>query len=332
MTVQSRAIEATDRLIMEESPFLQEISMAKLSEAVEEAIPLDATGNAFRMMTAADIAKVMTISVQLREKPNSDKARWESVHSVLIYLFKTRRAKCVRSCKNAIDQVVRLAEPLANGEGTSGLPVKKKVKTGGFPCPPKSKRSERHRSLGNAAAVSSGGKRSVEVIRLVRRGYPKSDSEIEDSKAASTETCQSDEEWVVSLTEVELSEFKELFPFYKESPTKELEWDFPDHPLFLPYYAAVCNEMNVRKPVPQNRIGPINVNDGNAAQYKPLASVVSNRHGAVVEVRGPSPRFEAFIASQVRALYTQVQILLLIAKVCSSTSSTSTTLPMTTGE
>lgn len=311
MDVQTGVMDGIDRLIMEASPFLQEVSIAALSGMLEEAVPSDMSGDAFRAISSHNLAKIMSIRVRLpnRKSSDDDSPRWESLHSLLVQLFKDRRAKLVRSCKTALDHVIELASAKVYLHDTATKADKepKKRRCGGVVAKLKSKRSERHRSLGAAAAVSTSGRRVGEgpLLRVVQRGFPQTD----DNEESGEVDDSTGDEWVVSLATMELSEFWSTYSFFEGKQVTELEWDCHEHPLFLPYYAAVCSEMDVRKPIPRHRIGPIDPVDGNTAPFRPLAVVSSNRHGAVIEVRGPCSRFEAFVASQVFCIPTSTSML-----------------------
>lgn len=285
---------------MEVSPFLQEIPVSRLAAAVEEAFPVDVSGDTFRKLTANDIVRLFNTRVQLSTAKHRTSG-WESAHSLIVQIFKDRRGKVVRACKSAFSHVIDLAKLSSADEGAQGSAKKK---TGGFACPPNSKKSVRHSNLGSVRPISVSKDTtfvddSHEIsqfrhsVRVVHRGFP--EIIIEES----TGEEESDTVWVVSILKLTLTEFKSRYSFYAASDVSDYHWDFPDHPIFLPYYAAVCNDLNVRTVVPSQTIGPIDSNGGNNAKYRSVANVTLNSHGSVIEVSGPCAKFEAFIASQV---------------------------------
>ena len=264
---------------------------------VEDAIPRDNSGNLFRTLTAEKCIIMMSVRVAMSHRPG-DKA-WESLHSLLVTLFKDRRAKLVRHCKTAFQHAVSLAEIVAAADRRPA----KKTKTGGFPVPPTSKRSSKHSTLGVASAsMFKPGPEGYRVTsyRVVQRGLP-----IVDEDANVTGSSSVDAQWVVGLAKLTKEEFFDRFAKYKPRPDDNdvLLWDFPDHPLFLPYYAAVCHEFDARSPVEPDACMLYVSRDGTKSAFQSVANVVLNNNGAVVEVSGPSAKFEAFVASQVGITY-----------------------------
>lgn len=289
---------------MEVSPFQQEIPVSQLAATVEDAYPVDVSGDSFRMVNAKVLEDLFRVRVQVPSTLKSRSSGWESVHSLLIQIFKDRRGKVVRACKSAFQHVTDLAK-LMDGVEEGNARVTKKKKAGGFACPPPSKKSERHSNLGCVRPVSSSKEvisaddrrelsESRSTIRIVQRGFPV--TILEESTGE-----EQSEVWVISLLKLSLSEFQTRFPFYDNSDVtvSDVQWDFPDHPLFLPFIAAVCNDLNIRKKVPAQSIGPVTSNGGNNAKSRSVANVIFNSHGSVVEVSGPCAKFEAFVASQV---------------------------------
>lgn len=309
--VQGKLIEAIDLLILKQSPFIQEVPNATLTRAVIEAIPVDEFTEGFYTLSLPDIERLMHVKVSVDQPVDPTKSLpAESLYSILVSLFKDRRGRVVRACKkaasNVFEQLIKSSREVPTSYSLTSPPKKKK---GGFPAPPPSRSANKSfgfpRSLlesnsedqamsqqSTSTPVSPQPKvgdqaRQRQWVRIVDRGY---EEEAEGAVGSLTRP------WIVKTWKVECEYFKELFPAYAEKDPGDFEFDFPEHASYVAYYGAVCDEVNVKVPVPTN-VGPVLEADTSATHHY-VAHIVTDRFGNAIEVSGPCARFEAFVACQ----------------------------------
>lgn len=309
---QTRLIDSVDVMIMTKSPYMQELSMKCLAEAVDEVLQVsDGYGDSSpTKLTVPDLERLMHVKVSVTASDASNTT--ESLYSVLVGIFKDRRGRIVRACKKALSKVV---DDMRRAD--TSTPTKKHK--GGFPGPPIPKSSGAvygfQRSVVTLTekisippallSADSASEPLVAVterqppsrqqkiyVRMVERGFPHRDEEDIDDDIP--------EQYTVKMFKFELSDYKDAFSFYKDSEPGDIEFDFQDHPCYLAYFAHVCDECNTRVPNPPVGIRVASQPDiVSTAQSHNVALISCDRHGNVTEVSGTCFCFDAFVACQV---------------------------------
>jgi hypothetical protein len=301
---------------MTKSPYIQEVSVKCLAEGVERGLLLAHPGYAESptSLTVQELERLMHVKVSVTA-PDDSKST-ESLYSILVGIFKDRRGRIVRACKKAISKIV---DDIKIAESPS-TPTKK-FRTGGFTGPPVPKSNAPvygfQRSIVTLTEKVSPGPpslvsttESLEVpapatertppsrqqkiyVRVVERGIPhRDDEELVDADVPDLYT--------VKIFKFELAVYTEEYTFYKKLEPGEIEFDFPEHPCFLAYFAHVCDECNVRVPTPPVGIRLASQQDiVTSAPSHLVALITCDRHGNVIEVSGTCDRFDAFVACQV---------------------------------
>lgn len=298
---------------MTKSPYIQELKATCLAEAIEDAVEREARYNGYpATLTLSDIERLMHVKVSVAEADTSKNV--ESLYSLLVGIFKDRRGRIVRACRKAISKVVDDMLTL----GDDSLRPPKKSRSGGFTGPPIPRSNAPVYGFQRAIVTVTEkmtttdsdvlcvdscdsfpterrppARKQKTVVRMVDRGFQQ---EIEDS-------CGDEQTYnlyYVQIVKEDIAEYKKG-SFYNDCENHEIEFDFPEHPSYLPYFAYVCDECNVR--VPNSRRGRIQLSSQpdlvTSAQTHNILKIECDRHGNATEVIGTCIQFDAFVACQV---------------------------------